>query len=98
MITFSSKPHFIDFVGCKSLYDCLGKIPCINENTNIEKVFDLVLNAAINNHVPVENMVKNIIIISDMQFDKFDKKERTRFLLQTISKKNMKKLVIKCQA
>lgn len=78
MITFSSKPHFIDFVGCKSLYDCLGKIPCINENTNIEKVFDLVLNAAINNHVPVENMVKNIIIISDMQFDKFDKKRKNK--------------------
>lgn len=76
MITFSSKPHFIDFAECTTLYDCLCKIPCINENTNIVKVFDLILNAAINNHVPAENMVKNIIIISDMQFDKFDTKRK----------------------
>ena len=79
MITFSSNPHFIDFTGCVSLYDCLSMIPRINENTDIEKVFDLILNAAINNHVPAESMVKNIIIISDMQFDIFDNKNQTSF-------------------
>ena len=47
IITFSSEPYFIDFTECKSLCDCLNKIPCINENTDINKVFDLILNTAI---------------------------------------------------
>ncbi len=80
MITFSSSPYFIDFSRCKTLYDCLRKIPCINENTNIQKVFELILDAAIKNHVPSEEMVKNIIIISDMQFDRFgDRKNKISF-------------------
>lgn len=75
IITFSSEPYFIDFTECKSLCDCLNKIPCINENTDINKV----LNTAIKHHVPAENMVKNIIIISDMQFDIFDAQNQISF-------------------
>ena len=38
-------------------------------NTNIEAVFDLILNIAIENDLPQEEMIKNILIISDMEFD-----------------------------
>ena len=79
IIAFSSEPYFIDFTECKSLCDCLNKIPCINENTDINKVFDLILNTAIKHHVPAENMVKNIIIISDMQFNIFDAQNQISF-------------------
>lgn len=38
-------------------------------NTNLQKVFDLVLNKAIQNNVPEEEMPTKLLIISDMQFD-----------------------------
>ena len=38
-------------------------------NTNCESAFNLILNTAIKNHVPVNEMPKSLIIISDMEFD-----------------------------
>ena len=38
-------------------------------NTNLEKAFLRILNIAIRNHVPKEEMVKSLIIISDMEID-----------------------------
>ena len=38
-------------------------------NTNIQRVFELVLKAAVKNHVPKEEMPSKIFIISDMEFD-----------------------------
>lgn len=41
------------------------------ENTNISSVFKLILQTAINNYLTQEDMPKNIIIISDMEFDSY---------------------------
>ena len=38
-------------------------------NTNIVKTFNLILSTAVGNHLPAEDMPKNILIISDMEFD-----------------------------
>jgi hypothetical protein len=38
-------------------------------NTDLEKAFLKVLNIAIDNNVPPEEMVKSIIVISDMEID-----------------------------
>ena len=38
-------------------------------NTNIEAVFDLILAIAVANDIPQDEMIKNILIISDMEFD-----------------------------
>lgn len=38
-------------------------------NTNIEAVFDLILNTAIKNHMSQDDIPQNILIISDMEFD-----------------------------
>lgn len=71
--------HYISFSRVAKLVECRGidfvdrvtRIYRNNicENTNIYSVFDLILNTAIKNHVPAADMPKNIIIISDMQFD-----------------------------
>ena len=70
-ITFSERPQFVDFSKAKSLRDKLQTALAHNEvaNTNIEAVFDLILTAAINNKMSQEDLPKNILIISDMEFD-----------------------------
>ena len=70
-ITFSENPQFVDFSNCKSLLDKLQMARHYNEvaNTNIEKVFDLILTTAVNNRMSQEDLPANILIISDMEFD-----------------------------
>ena len=70
-ITFSNKPQFVDFSDKKTLRGKLEIALKHNEcsNTNIEAVFDLILGVGIENKVPKEEMVGNILIISDMEFD-----------------------------
>lgn len=38
-------------------------------NTNLERAFMHVLGIAVNNHVPPEEMVKSLIVVSDMEID-----------------------------
>lgn len=70
-ITFSSKPQFVDLTGCSTLRDKLVEANKHTEvsNTNIEAVFDLILKAAVRNHMSAEDMPNNVLIISDMEFD-----------------------------
>ena len=70
-ITFSHRPQLVDFSRAKSLHDKLQIALSHSEvaDTNIEKVFDLILTTAINNHMSQEDMPKNILIISDMEFN-----------------------------
>ena len=70
-ITFSERPQFVDFSKADSLHDKLQIALTYDEcaNTNIEKVFDLILTTAIKHNMRQEDMPKNILIISDMEFD-----------------------------
>ena len=47
-------------------------------NTNIQKVFDLILDRAIQNNISEEEMPTKLLIISDMQFD-IASRRRTNF-------------------
>lgn len=71
-ITFSSMPQFVylgdDKVTLKDKLD-IAKRHDECSNTNIEKTFELVLNCAISNNLKQEDMPKNILVISDMEFD-----------------------------
>ncbi len=70
-ITFSGRPQFIDLKENTSLKDKLEIMFAHDEvaNTNIEAVFDLILEMAKCNDVPREELPKQILIISDMEFD-----------------------------
>ena len=70
-ITFSSRPQFVEFKETDSLKN---KIEITREysemaNTNIEAVFDLILGVAIEKDIKQDEMIKNVLIISDMEFD-----------------------------
>lgn len=70
-ITFSERPQLVDFSKCDSLHSKLQTALAHTEvaNTNIEKVFDLILTTAIKNRMSQKDMPQNILIISDMEFD-----------------------------
>lgn len=69
-ISFSSYPKFHKINGnnlskrCKSVQ--LGDVA----NTNIQAVFELILNRAKEYNVSIEDMPKFILIVSDMEFDR----------------------------
>lgn len=70
-ITFSSRPQLVKLGGAGTL---LGKLKIAMQhaecaNTNIEAVFDLILETAKKNRLRQNEMPKNILIISDMEFD-----------------------------
>lgn len=78
-ITFSNTPQFVDLSGNQSLKLKLETARKYNEvaNTNIEAVFELILAVACKYNVPKEEMIKNVLIISDMEFDAAQKGWRT---------------------
>lgn len=70
-ITFSENPRFVDFSRCNSLHEKLQLALSHNEvaNTNIEKVFAMILVTAVQNRMHQEDLPQNILIVSDMEFD-----------------------------
>lgn len=70
-ITFSSNPQLVDLSAGHSLHAKLQIAKLHNEvsDTNIEKVFDLILSAAISGRMRQSDLPKNILIISDMEFN-----------------------------
>ena len=70
-ITFSENPQLVNFQNAKNLKEKLDIAYRYNEvaNTNIEAVFDLILQTAINKHMTQDELPQNILILSDMEFD-----------------------------
>lgn len=68
-IAFSEEPTLVELKG-DSIVEKVKNMPHINPlNTDLEKVFDLILNTALVNKTPQEDMPSKLYIISDMQFD-----------------------------
>lgn len=70
LMIFSSKPRFFK-LKTKSLAKNVSYIDALDDypNTDIDAVFNLILNTAIKNKIPQEEMPSKLVIISDMQFD-----------------------------
>jgi len=69
-ITFSENPQLVEIKG-DDILDKVRYCHGFNEvaNTNIQKVFELILDAAKKNSVPQDELPKKLYIISDMEFD-----------------------------
>ena len=70
-IEFSARPQLIEIKG-ETFADRLRYVASFNEiaNTNLESVFNLILDAAIEHKVPASELPAKLIIISDMEFDR----------------------------
>ena len=69
-ITFSMNPRLVEIKG-RDIVDKARYCETFNEcaNTNIQKVFELVLNAAVRNRVAQKDLPSTLYITSDMEFD-----------------------------
>jgi len=70
-ITFGAKPQFVDISNYGNIYNKYQYARIFNDcsNTNLEAVFDLILNTAIKNQMFQEDLPTNLLFISDMEFD-----------------------------
>ena len=69
-ITFSNKPKFQYFKGG----DVVSRFKSLQSdgwdmNTNFEAALHLILDTAVTNHVPAQDMPNTLLVMSDMQFD-----------------------------
>lgn len=69
-IEFSSRPKLIEIKG-KTFTDRLEYLCTFNEvaDTNLEAVFNLILQTAVKNHVSQEELPETLYLISDMEFN-----------------------------
>lgn len=69
-ITFSSRPQYVDLSNAKSLFEKLKIAYSHSEcsNTNLEAVFDLVLETAVRFNLKQED-IPTLVILSDMEID-----------------------------
>ena len=69
-ITFSHRPRLVEIKG-RDLVEKVAYCEQYNEcaNTNIQKVFELILSTAVKNRLPQEEMPETLYFISDMEFD-----------------------------
>ena len=69
-ITFSSNPALVRFDGV-DIYDKFQRARHADwcGSTNIEATFDMMLNVALQNHVPASDMPQTLYIFSDMEFN-----------------------------
>lgn len=69
-ITFSNNPKLVEVTG-STIFEKFNNIIKYNEvaNTNIEKVYKLILNVYRHKNFKSEDAIERIVIISDMQFD-----------------------------
>ena len=74
IITFSTTPRYLDFSNEQRFGSLWTKYSFLLQhsevsNTNVEAVFNLILNTAVENKCTPSEMPKQILIISDMEFD-----------------------------
>ena len=70
-ITFSNRPKYLDMSNADSLREKLNIMYGHSEyaDTNVEKVFDLILKTAVDNKLSQNDIPSNVLIVSDMEFN-----------------------------
>lgn len=73
-MTFTNQPRLVELDSSKSLLDRLKTVlddRYVGYDTDLEKAFEVVLEAAVLKGIPQEEMPKALIVISDMQINDF---------------------------
>ena len=88
-ITFSNRPQMVDISMCQTLRDKLRRLHRFDDysNTDIEATFDLILDTAVKNHLPQEELPSSCLIISDMQLDQATNHEDNTTVIESCRQK-----------
>ncbi|KAK9926254.1 hypothetical protein M0R45_023495 [Rubus argutus] len=83
VITFSHNPqlHLIRGDSLKSKSESVKKIDW-GMNTDFQKVFDLLLQVAVNGQLKPEQMIKKVFVFSDMEFDQASGHNRSCYYIR----------------
>ena len=81
-MTFTNDSHFIALREGASLYECVNYVrhTGVGYNTNLEVAFDNILKHAIANHVSDKEMPKALVVVSDMEIDRYVRQNRMDFV------------------
>ena len=81
-MSFTNEPHFIELREGASLADCVRRLYStdVGYNTNLEKAFDYILRHAIANGVSNEEMPAALVVVSDMEIDRYMRQSRMDFV------------------
>jgi hypothetical protein len=85
-MTFTSDPHFINIKEDASLLENVAQVASagVGYSTNLERAFREVLNVAVRNWIPADEMPETIVVISDMEIDRYMRPGRHWDFLQTM--------------
>jgi hypothetical protein len=81
-MTFSSTPSFIELREGATLAECVNQVrkTSIGLSTNLEKAFETILRHAITNRVSPDAMPKALVVISDMEIDRYMRQNKMDFV------------------
>ena len=73
IMTFSSNPRYVDISNDSSLLNKIKRVVKgdVGLSTNLKAGFDLILKTAVENHLSKEDMPKALVVISDMEIDRY---------------------------
>jgi hypothetical protein len=81
-LTFTDRPHFIELREGATLAECVSKVMAtdVGYSTNLEAAFDYVLKHAIANGVSNAEMPKALVVVSDMEIDRYMRQNKMDFV------------------
>ena len=85
-MTFTRDPAFINIKEGANLHDCVKQVAeaGVGYGTNLEKAFVAILDTAVRNKVPANEMPEALVVISDMEIDKYMRPGYHWDFLQTV--------------
>ena len=81
-MTFTDQPHFIELREGATLAECIAKVMAtdVGYNTNLEAAFNYILKHAVTNGVSNNELPKALVVISDMEIDRYMRQNKMDFV------------------
>ena len=81
-MTFTNQPHFIQLREGATLRECVNTVEKtdIGYGTNLEAAFNYILKHAIDNNVSNDELPKALVVISDMEIDRYMRQTKMDFV------------------
>ena len=81
-MTFTNQPHFITLREGATLAECVSTVmgTDVGYNTNLEAAFNYILQHAINNGVSDKELPKALVVVSDMEIDRYMRQNKMDFV------------------